>query len=148
MNRKDADGLFDAAGKYHIPNNTPYIRYFVSFIVQFQFYEKMCIEAGQYDPADLSENASPLYKCDFFNSIKAGDILKKAMQHGRSQPWQATLDEFLCENGGSKCDGGMSQASLLKYFEPIEKWLDSQQTANNYPVGWDVTREVYTLCDT
>lgn len=39
---------FDAAGKYHIPNNTPYIRYYVSFILQFQFYEKMCLEAGEF----------------------------------------------------------------------------------------------------
>ena len=39
---------FDAAAKFHISNNVPYIRYFVSFIVQFQFYEKMCREAGQY----------------------------------------------------------------------------------------------------
>ena len=63
--RSDADGHFDACGKYvsilatktsdgfrfHIPNNTPYIRYFVSFILQFQFYEHMCIEAGQYNPS-------------------------------------------------------------------------------------------------
>ena len=51
---------FDAAAKFHISNNVPYIRYFVSFIVQFQFYEKMCIAAGQYDPADV--NSQPLYK--------------------------------------------------------------------------------------
>lgn len=43
---------FDAAGKFHISNNVPYIRYFVSFIVQFQFYEKMCITAGKYDKQD------------------------------------------------------------------------------------------------
>ena len=43
---------FDAAGKYHIPNNTPYIRYYVSFILQFQFYEKMCLEAGEYVETD------------------------------------------------------------------------------------------------
>ena len=43
---------FDAAAKFHISNNVPYIRYFVSFIVQFQFYEKMCKEAGQYGGPD------------------------------------------------------------------------------------------------
>ena len=48
---------FDAAAKFHISNNVPYIRYFVSFIVQFQFYEKMCTEAGQY-----GEPGQKLYK--------------------------------------------------------------------------------------
>ena len=47
---------FDAAGKFHISNNVPYIRYFVSFIVQFQFYEKMCITAGKYDKEDPTRN--------------------------------------------------------------------------------------------
>ena len=60
---------FDAAGKFHISNNVPYIRYFISFIVQFQFYEKMCIKAGEYVPdstdfADPSNN--PLYKVQKF----------------------------------------------------------------------------------
>lgn len=50
---------FDPAAKFHTSNNVPYIRYFVSFIIQFQFYEKMCIVAGEYDPTDTS---SKLYK--------------------------------------------------------------------------------------
>ena len=49
-------------------------RYFVSYIVQFQFYEALCKEAGQYDPNDI--NGKPLYKCDFDNSKAAGDKLK------------------------------------------------------------------------
>jgi len=48
-------------------------RYFVSYIVQFQFYEALCKEAGQYDPNDINK---PLYKCDFDNSKAAGDKLK------------------------------------------------------------------------
>ena len=99
---RSAPNLFDAAGKYHIPNNTPYIRYFVSFIVQFQFYEKMCLEAGEYVPSDPSK---PLYKCDFFNSEEAGAKLAKLLQKGQSQPWQDTLKEFLCKEGEPNCEG-------------------------------------------
>lgn len=47
-----------------------FFRYFVSYIVQFQFYEALCIEAGQYDPAN--PNGAPLYKCDFNGSKDAG----------------------------------------------------------------------------
>ena len=50
---------FDPAAKFHLSNNVPYIRYFVSFVIQFQFYEKMCKVAGQYDPSDPNK---PLYK--------------------------------------------------------------------------------------
>ena len=54
----------DACAKYHVAGDVPYIRYFVSHILQFQFYREMCLEAKQYDPSDA---AKPLYKCDFSN---------------------------------------------------------------------------------
>ena len=91
--RSDAEGHFDACGKYHIPNNTPYIRYFVSFILQFQFYEHMCIEAGQYNPTDV--NSDPLYKCDFYQSLEAGEAMMKMLEVGQSQPWQITLNDMI-----------------------------------------------------
>ena len=49
---------FDACGKYHIPSNTPYIRYFLAHILQFQFYEHMCIKSGQFDPKDQSSTVT------------------------------------------------------------------------------------------
>ena len=52
----------DACAKYHIAGNVPYIRYFVSYILQFQFYREMCLEAKQYVP-DSTEK--PLHRCDF-----------------------------------------------------------------------------------
>jgi len=137
LDRSKPDNLFDAAGKYHIPANTPYIRYFVSFIVQFQFYERMCILAGQYDPAD--PDSEPLYKCDFYQNAEAGQALKNVLQQGQSQPWQDTLDEFLCGNSTDPdCDGGMSAGALIRYFKPIEEWLDENQKNNSWVVGWDV----------
>ena len=103
--RSQIPNLFDAAGKFHIPNNTPYIRYYVSHILQYQFYEKMCIEAGQYDPEN--PESDPLYKCDFYRSKPAGDALKRVLQMGDSQPWQDTMKEFLCGSEGT-CVGEMN----------------------------------------
>jgi peptidyl-dipeptidase A len=37
---------FDPGSKFHIPANVPYIRYFVSYIVQFQFYRALCEKSG------------------------------------------------------------------------------------------------------
>ena len=115
-NDRSFDKAFDAAGKYHIPNNTPYIRYYISFIIQFQFYEKMCIAAGKYDPTDPN---SELYKCDFYKSEEAGAQLRKILQKGQSQPWQKTMAEFLDECTEEKCEGEMNPQSLINYFKPI-----------------------------
>jgi len=131
---RSAPNLFDAAGKYHIPNNTPYIRYFVSFIVQFQFYEKMCLEAGQYDPNDENK---PLYKCDFFESKAAGEKLMSLLQKGQSQPWQDTLQEFLCKENDQNCKGEMDPTALLNYFDPIINWLKEDQKNNKWEIGWE-----------
>ncbi len=49
VERTEAD--FDPGAKYHIPGNTPYTRYFLSFIVQFQFQKALCDAAGLQGPA-------------------------------------------------------------------------------------------------
>jgi len=68
------EGDFDAGAKYHVPGNTPYIRYFVSFIIQFQIHKSLCIAAGEYDPNDVMSD--PLYNCDIDGSPAAGEIMK------------------------------------------------------------------------
>lgn len=65
--------LFDPAAKFHIPSNIEYLRYFISYIIQFQFYEAMCTAAGQFDPKN--NNSRPLYQCDFAGSKKVGTLL-------------------------------------------------------------------------
>ena len=56
---------FDPGAKYHIPGSTPYMRYFVSHIVQFQFHQAMCEASG---------HVGPLHQCDIFGSKKAGKL--------------------------------------------------------------------------
>lgn len=44
----------------------PHPRYFISFIIQFQFHEALCHAAG---------HTGPLHKCDIYQSKEAGKLL-------------------------------------------------------------------------
>jgi peptidyl-dipeptidase A len=50
---------FDAGAKYHVPANTPYARYFLAAILQFQFHRALCREAGFN---------GPLYQCSIYGN--------------------------------------------------------------------------------
>merc|ERR1712117_523704 len=107
--------LFDAGGKYHVSANVPYIRYFVSHILQFQFYKALCMNHPRNQP---------LHKCDFYQDREAGDLLARGLQLGSSKPWQETLKIM---TGSSK----ISAAPLREYFGPLEKWLDREIQEKN-----------------
>ena len=94
----------------------------------------MCLEAGEYDPNDENK---PLYKCDFFESKAAGEKLMSLLQKGQSQPWQDTLQEFLCKENDQNCKGEMDPTALLNYFNPIINWLKEDQRNNKWEIGWE-----------
>ncbi|HKP77319.1 MAG TPA: M2 family metallopeptidase, partial [Longimicrobiaceae bacterium] len=116
MPRTEAD--FDPGAKYHIPANTPYMRYFLARVLQFQFYRALCREAGY---------TGPLYRCSFFGSQAAGRKFTAMLEAGQSRPWQETLYAM---TGERQMDGG----ALLEYFAPLKEWLDRQNQGK--PVGW------------
>lgn len=69
--------FFDAGGKFHIADNTPYIRYFLSSIMQMQIFKSLCELSlygdtynGPYEEANL-----PMHKCDIYGSKNAGKRL-------------------------------------------------------------------------
>ncbi|XP_072861241.1 angiotensin-converting enzyme isoform X1 [Chlorocebus sabaeus] len=111
---------FDAGAKFHVPNVTPYIRYFVSFVLQFQFHEALCKEAG-YE--------GPLHQCDIYQSTKAGAKLRKVLQAGSSRPWQEVLKDMV---GSDALDA----QPLLNYFQPVTQWLQEQNRQNGEVLGW------------
>ncbi|NXN80602.1 ACE enzyme, partial [Bombycilla garrulus] len=111
---------FDPGAKYHIPGNTPYIRYFVSFILQFQFHKALCQAANH--------NGS-LHTCDIYRSKEAGDKLREVLKVGSSESWQ---DILLNLTGTSQMDAG----PLLEYFSPVTKWLQEQNNKTNEVLGW------------
>jgi peptidyl-dipeptidase A len=114
--RTEAD--FDPGAKYHIPGNTPYMRYFLARILQFQFYRSLCREAGY---------TGPLHRCSFYGSQAAGQKLEHMLEAGSSQPWEQTLYEM---TGERRMDAG----AMLEYFAPLKEWLDRQN--QGHPVGW------------
>jgi peptidyl-dipeptidase A len=116
--RSEAD--FDPGAKAHIPSNTPYSRYFLARILQFQFYRAMCREAGF---------TGPLYRCSFYGNKAAGAKLNKMLSMGSSKPWP---DELEVLTGERKLDAG----ALIEYFAPLKTWLDEQNRKSNNPVGW------------
>jgi len=128
VNRSEED--MDACAKYHVAGDTPYIRYFVSHILQFQFYREMCLEAKQYIPESTEK---PLHRCDFSEGEfkdAAGAKLRKLLQAGRSRPWPDVLEEM---TGSRKMDA----SAFVEYFRPLEKWLDETIEIFDIPLGWN-----------
>ncbi|XP_043911144.1 angiotensin-converting enzyme [Protopterus annectens] len=113
---------FDPGAKYHIPGNTAYIRYFVSFILQFQFHKALCQEAGH-------EPSAPLHQCDIYKSKEAGQKLGEALRAGSSLSWQEILQKV---TNTTKMDAG----PLMEYFSPVITWLKEQNAKNNEVLGW------------
>jgi len=118
VERTEAD--FDPGAKYHIPSNTPYARYFLARILQFQFHRALCKEAGI---------SGPLHRCSIYGNKAAGEKLNQMLSMGQSKPWQEALEALT----GQK---QMDAAALADYFAPLKTWLDEQNKAKGYPLGW------------
>jgi peptidyl-dipeptidase A len=116
--RTEAD--FDPGAKYHVPSNTPYMRYFVARILQFQFQRALCHEAGY---------SGPLHRCSIYSNKFAGKNLNEMLALGQSKPWQEALQTLSGEKQ-------MDASALADYFAPLKTWLDEQNKAKGYAVGW------------
>ena len=114
--RSEAD--FDPGSKYHIASNTPYTRYFLSFILQFQFHKALCDAAGFN---------GPLYACSIYNNKAAGAKLQKLLEAGASKPWQDTLEEAI----GTR---QMDASAIIEYFAPLMAWLEKENQGQ--ACGW------------
>ena len=101
--RSEAD--FDPGAKYHVPANTPYTRYFLAAIYQFQFHRALCKAAG---------HKGPLHTCSIYGSKAAGERLKAMLAMGASKPWPEALKAI---SGESQADA----SAILDYFEPLRK---------------------------
>ncbi|KIG17838.1 Peptidyl-dipeptidase A precursor [Enhygromyxa salina] len=116
VERSEAD--FDPGAKYHIPANTPYARYFLARILQFQFHKALCDAAG---------HEGPLHTCSIYGSKEAGKKLKAMLAMGASQPWPAALEAIA---GTRKMDAG----PMLEYFEPLQEYLSQENQGRT--CGW------------
>lgn len=130
LDRSEDD--FDPASKYHIVANVPYIRYFVSYVIQFQFHRALCIKAGEYVPNDPSK---PLHECDIYQSTEAGNVLGKMLQMGASRPWQDAMEVVTGQRN-------MDASGILDYFKPLQDWLEAENKKNGVFIGWEPSKRV------
>jgi peptidyl-dipeptidase A len=121
VDRSETD--FDPGAKYHIPDNTPYARYFLARIYQFQFYRALCESAGY---------SGPLHRCSFYESKEAGAKLKSMLELGSSQPWPVAMRTL---TGQDKADA----TPLIEYYRPLLAWLKQQNEEQK--AGWNVPRD-------
>ncbi|GMU43838.1 MAG: M2 family metallopeptidase [Xanthomonadales bacterium] len=112
------ESAFDPAAKYHVPANTPYTRYFLAHILQFQFHRELCRAAG---------HTGPLHTCSIYDSKAAGEKFWAMLQRGASQPWQQTMKEF---SGSERMDGD----AIIEYFAPLSAWLEKENAGQR--CGW------------
>jgi peptidyl-dipeptidase A len=109
---------FDPGAKYHIPGGTPYTRYFLAHLLEFQFHRELCKVAG---------NTGPLHRCSIYNNKEAGAKLIKMLEMGASKPWQDALE--VVANSRE-----MDATAVIDYFAPLKVWLDEQNKDRN--CGW------------
>ncbi len=109
---------FDPGAKYHIPGNTPYTRYFLSFVVQFQFQKALCDAAGF---------KGPLHECDIYGNKAAGEKFMAMLKEGASKPWPETLEKL---TGTKKMDA----SAIVEYFAPLMGYLKQQNEGQ--ACGW------------
>ena len=110
--------FFDPGAKYHVPANTPYTRYFLAHILQFQFHRELSKVAGC---------SSPLHRCSIYGSTEAGKRLDAMLRMGVSKPWPDALEAL---TGARQMDA----TAIVDYFAPLKTWLDAQLKGK--PVGW------------
>ena len=109
---------FDPGAKYHIPGNTPYLRYFLSYVLQFQFHKAACEQAGW---------EGPLHRCSIYDNKEVGARFEEMLTLGASQPWPDALEAF---TGTRQMDG----SAIAEYFAPLVTYLKDENEGRT--CGW------------
>ncbi|MFT4045962.1 MAG: M2 family metallopeptidase [Solimonas sp.] len=109
---------FDPGAKFNIPGNTPYVRFLLAYVLQFQFQKALCDAAGF---------TGPLAECDIYGNKAAGEKLMEMLKAGASEPWQDTLEKLT----GSR---EMDASALIEYFQPLLNYLKQQNEGQ--VCGW------------
>ncbi len=112
------EDAFDPGAKYHVPANTPYARYFLAQVLQFQFHRAL---------AKTSGCTTPLHRCSIYANAEAGRRLKLMLELGASKPWPDALEALTGQRQ-------MDASAMVDYFAPLKRWLDDQNRGK--PVGW------------
>jgi peptidyl-dipeptidase A len=114
--RSEAD--FDPGAKYHVASGTPYSRYFLAHVLQFQMHRALARQAGC---------KGPIHTCSIYGDREAGAKLIRMLEMGQSRPWPDALEALTGQRE-------MDATAVLEYFAPLQKWLDEQ--TKGQPKGW------------
>ncbi|SEA30270.1 M2 family metallopeptidase [Microbulbifer marinus] len=110
---------FDPGAKYHIPGNTPYSRYFLAHIQQYQFHRALCEAAGE---------TGPLHRCSIYKNDEAGKKLRAMLAMGASKPWPDAMEAL---TGQRELDA----SAIIDYFQPLMAYLKEQNQGRQ--CGWE-----------
>ncbi len=113
------ENAFDPGAKYHVPGNTPYTRYFLAHIYQFQFHRAACEIAGWN---------GPLHRCSVYGNEEVGRRFNAMMEMGMSRPWPEAMAAF---TGAPENDA----SAVAEYFAPLDAWLTEQNRGQD--CGWE-----------
>ncbi|USD22667.1 M2 family metallopeptidase [Microbulbifer variabilis] len=116
VERTEAD--FDPGAKYHIPGNTPYARYFLARIQQFQFHRALCEAAGE---------TGPLHRCSIYQNDEAGKKLRTMLAMGASKPWPDAMEALTGQRD-------LDASAIIDYFQPLMAYLEEQNKGRQ--CGW------------
>jgi peptidyl-dipeptidase A len=109
---------FDPGAKYHVPGNTPYTRYFLAHILQYQFHRSLCATAG-YE--------GPLHRCSIYGNQEAGAKLAAMLEMGASRPWPDALEALTGQRE-------MDATAVIDYYAPLMTWLEDKNQGRQ--CGW------------
>ena len=109
---------FDPGAKFHVADNTPYARYLLADIYEFQFYRAACRLAGW---------KGPLNRCSIYGNKDVGAKFEAMLRLGQSKPWPDALATFAGEHD-------IDASAINEYFAPLSAWLDKQNRGQS--CGW------------
>ena len=114
--RSEAD--FDPGAKYHVAASTPYMRYFIARVLQFQLHRGLCKAAGF---------TGPLNECSIYGNKAAGEKLRAMLTLGASQPWPTAL-------AAATGESALDATAITEYYKPLMEWLQKQNVGQS--CGW------------
>ncbi|KAK9884062.1 hypothetical protein WA026_004998 [Henosepilachna vigintioctopunctata] len=128
---KRDERFFDIGAKFHVPDGTPYIRYFLSGILQMDIFKSLCSYTllGRNPINKLENRFLPLQRCDIYGSKRAGEQLRRVLSLGSSIHWSTAL-ELITDHRQ------LTTQPFLEYYQPVFKWLEEYIQQHNVHIGW------------
>ena len=113
-----AEDDFDPGAKYHVASNTPYMRYFLARIYQFQFHRALCKAPGF---------TGPLHQCSIYGNKSRGERYRRCSPSGRASRGKT-------RSRASRGERELDASAILEYFAPLRAWLEDQNKGEK--CGW------------